>query len=181
MEQFSALLAICAGIHQSLMNSLYTGQSRGALMYSLICAWINGWVNHRETGDLRCHPGHYDVIGMSGDNGKSKIWKMQYWTLVSHSSIAELSYGVLCDPKQAVGQTINPSVISADSWDATFSDLALSQIIELFGILQVCNEARISSVYWVSFLFYICKWDHIQNVAVITRSFLSSILTTDAQ
>ena len=37
------------------------GQWCGALMFSLICAWINGWVNNREDGDLRRHHGHYDV------------------------------------------------------------------------------------------------------------------------
>ena len=31
-------------------------------MFSLICAWINGWVNKREAGDLRRHGAHYDVI-----------------------------------------------------------------------------------------------------------------------
>ena len=36
----------------------------GALMYSLICARINGLVNNRETGDLRRHRPHYDVIIM---------------------------------------------------------------------------------------------------------------------
>ena len=30
-----------------------------------ICAWINGWVNNREAGDLRHHRDHYDVIVMS--------------------------------------------------------------------------------------------------------------------
>ena len=30
-------------------------------MFSLICVWINGWVNNREAGDLRRHRGHYDV------------------------------------------------------------------------------------------------------------------------
>ena len=34
------------------------------LMFSLICAWINGWVNNREAGDLRRHRAHYDVIVM---------------------------------------------------------------------------------------------------------------------
>ena len=28
---------------------------------SLICVWINGWVNNREAGDLRRHRGYYDV------------------------------------------------------------------------------------------------------------------------
>ena len=40
------------------------GQWRGALMFSLICAWINGWLNNREVGDLRCPRLHYDAIVM---------------------------------------------------------------------------------------------------------------------
>ena len=36
-------------------------QWRGDLMFSLSCAWINGWVNNREAGDLRRHRGQYDV------------------------------------------------------------------------------------------------------------------------
>ena len=41
------------GNHRSPVNSPHKGQWRGALMFSLICAWINGWVNNREAGDLR--------------------------------------------------------------------------------------------------------------------------------
>ena len=33
-------------------------------MFALICAWINGWVNNREAGDLRSHRTHFDVIIM---------------------------------------------------------------------------------------------------------------------
>ena len=57
IETFSALLAICAGIHRPPVNSPHKGQWRGALMFSWICFWINGWVNNREVGDLR----RYDV------------------------------------------------------------------------------------------------------------------------
>ena len=52
------------GIHRSPVNSPHKGQWRGALMVSLICAWMNGWVNNREAGDLRRHRAHYDVIVM---------------------------------------------------------------------------------------------------------------------
>ena len=48
------------GIHRSPVNSQHKGQWRGAFMFSLICAWINGWVNNGEAGDLRCHRAHYD-------------------------------------------------------------------------------------------------------------------------
>ena len=64
METFSALLVLCAGIHRSQVNSPHKGQWRGALMFSLICAWISGWVNNREAGDLRRHRAHCDVILM---------------------------------------------------------------------------------------------------------------------
>ena len=40
-------------IHRSPLNSPLKGQWRGALMLSLICAWIHGWANNGEAGDLR--------------------------------------------------------------------------------------------------------------------------------
>ena len=64
METFSALLAICAGNSPVPVNSSHKGQWRGALVFSLICVWINGWVNNREAGDLRRYRAQYDVIVM---------------------------------------------------------------------------------------------------------------------
>ena len=42
----------------------FKSQWRGALMFSLICAWINGWVSNREADNLRRHRAHYDVTVM---------------------------------------------------------------------------------------------------------------------
>ena len=53
------------GIHRFQVNYPHKGQWRGALMFSLISAWINDWVNNRAAGDLRRYRGHYDVIVMS--------------------------------------------------------------------------------------------------------------------
>ena len=53
------------GIHRPPVNSPHRGQWRGALMFSLICVWINDCVNNREAGDLRRYRAHYDVIVMS--------------------------------------------------------------------------------------------------------------------
>ena len=53
-------------IHRSPVNFPHKGQWRGALMFSLIYAWINDWANNREAGDLRRQHGHYDVIIMVG-------------------------------------------------------------------------------------------------------------------
>ena len=48
-------------IHRSPMDYPHKGQWRGALVFSLISAWTNGWVNNRDAGDLRRHHAHYDV------------------------------------------------------------------------------------------------------------------------
>ena len=45
-------------VHRSSMNSTHKGRRRGALMFSLICSWRNGWTNHQEAGDLRRHRAH---------------------------------------------------------------------------------------------------------------------------
>ena len=53
------------GIHRSPVNSPHNGQWRGALMFSLIWAWINGWASNRDAGDLRPHRAHYDVTDLN--------------------------------------------------------------------------------------------------------------------
>ena len=51
-------------IHRSPVNSPHKGQWRGALMFSVICVWINSWVNSGEAGDLRRYRAHCDVTVM---------------------------------------------------------------------------------------------------------------------
>ena len=58
----------------------HKGQWRGTLMFSLICVWINGWVNNREAGDLRRHRGHYDVNVMCA--GELRISTSVNWIIV---------------------------------------------------------------------------------------------------
>ena len=96
METFSALLAFCAG------NSPHKGQWHGALMFSLICVWINGWVNTSEAGDFRRNRAHYDVIVMTCVNQTttkrepfgsvpshylSQWWVMSNWTICKKTLI----------------------------------------------------------------------------------------------
>ena len=50
-EIFSALLGpFVRGNHRSPVNAQHKGQWRGALIFSLICVWINDWVHNREGG-----------------------------------------------------------------------------------------------------------------------------------
>ena len=46
----------------------HKGQWRGALMFPLICAWTNIWVNNRDVSDLRRHRAHYGV------NVMNRVW-----------------------------------------------------------------------------------------------------------
>ena len=62
------------GIHRSPVNSTHKDQWRGALVFSLICTWINGWVNNHEAGDLRRSGAHYDVTVMDLVVWHSKLW-----------------------------------------------------------------------------------------------------------
>ena len=90
-------------VHQWLVNSSHEGQKcreraivmmtssngnifrvtgnspvTGALMFSLICAWINNWVKNREADDLRRHRGHYDVTVIENQ------WDAIYWCKHHH-------------------------------------------------------------------------------------------------
>ena len=64
-EHFLRYWPLARGIHRWPVNSPHKGRWRGALMFSLIYAWIKGWVNNREAGDLRRHCAHYDVTVMT--------------------------------------------------------------------------------------------------------------------
>ena len=91
----------------------HKGQWSGALMFSLICDWINGWVNNGEAGDLGRHHAHYGVIVMSapllltclGGRESTRMQQISYnhtWTVVSKRTILNcinrnsLSLGFLC-------------------------------------------------------------------------------------
>ena len=63
-KQFPRCWYFVRRIHRSPVNSTHKGQWRSSLMFSLICVWINDWVNSREAGDLRRHRAHYDVTVM---------------------------------------------------------------------------------------------------------------------
>ena len=63
-KHFPRYLPFVRGIHWSPVDSPNKGQCRGALMFSLIWAWKNGWANNRDPGDLRRNRAHSDVTVM---------------------------------------------------------------------------------------------------------------------
>ena len=77
------------GIHQWPVNSRHKSQWRGALMFSLICIWINDWVNNCEAGDLRCFHTRYVIVMNFSSNmiglfqlHDTPLWKSN-WNLFS--------------------------------------------------------------------------------------------------
>ena len=83
-KHFPGYWPFVRGIHRSPVNSPHKGQWRRAWMFSLICAWINGRVNHREPGDLRRHRAHYDVIIMHDNPSSSDIAQCGYNRTVAY-------------------------------------------------------------------------------------------------
>ena len=79
------LLAICEENHWSLVDSPHKGHWRGTLMFSLICAWTNGWANNWNTSDFS-HPTHYDVSVMEYQSlfmwGLCRKVTMIYWECI---------------------------------------------------------------------------------------------------
>ena len=62
-KHFPRYWSFVRGIHRSPVNSPHKDQWRGALMFSLICAWTNDWVNNNQGNLDRCvniieHNGH---------------------------------------------------------------------------------------------------------------------------
>ena len=70
-KHFLSYWLFVRGIHWSPVNSPHKGQWSSALMFSLICAWIN----HQGTSDLRCSHAHYGVT------------VMYHWTALSPSEL----------------------------------------------------------------------------------------------
>ena len=90
MKTFSALLALCEGNHRLPVDTPHKGQCPGPLMFSLICAWTNGWANNQEAGDLRGHRAHCGVTNAFLER-VSNHYLDQWW----HSSPRFLGHGWL--------------------------------------------------------------------------------------
>ena len=63
-KHFPRYWSFVRGLHRTLVDSPHKGQWRGVLVFSLIRAWTNGWVNNRDAVDLRRHRTHWDVAVM---------------------------------------------------------------------------------------------------------------------
>ena len=94
----------------------------GTLMFSLICAWTNGWTNNRHAGDLRDHGVHYDVTLMKQP---AKIYNFtRALTWISFITIRSTS---------AWGRKVEKN---AYSWRICTQALLLENVIHVFSVLS---------------------------------------------
>ena len=87
---------IVRGIHRSPVNSPHKGQWRGALIFSLICTWLYGWINNREAGDLRRYRAHYDVIVMKCHRWTIGLLIDKYNIGSGNGLVPKISYCTVC-------------------------------------------------------------------------------------
>ena len=87
-KHFPCYWPFVRGIHRSPVNSPQKGQWRRALMFSLICAWINGWVNRCDACNLRRHRAHYDITVMS--EVTLELYVHNLWDVLSISMITQV-------------------------------------------------------------------------------------------
>ena len=87
------------GIHRLPVDSTHKDQWRGALMFSLICAWTNDWANNRNADDLRRHRAHYDVTVMKPCNDwSSSRWCCNVWPLLeTHLKLKSREIAFACN------------------------------------------------------------------------------------
>ena len=121
-KHFARYWIFVRGIHRSPVNSPHKCQRRGALMFSLICAWMNGWVNNREAGDLRRHRTHYDVT----------VMRQVHWLRPIKSSTAVYHDNLSVHPNE---------VKTMDSPNPYNECMALQLIFKVPEYLSVIREA----------------------------------------
>ena len=105
-------------------------------MFSLICAWINRWVNTRETGDSRRHRAHYDVIVM----GLSVSLHIQLFHCIKVHSVPA---------NERRRYTVTPSLIG---WTHTQDN-----VNAIPHWLDACTEWSLLPLQWITLYKYVCQ------------------------
>ena len=111
------------------VTSPHKGQWRGALMFSLICAWKNDWANNGDARDLS-HRAHYDV---------TVIWQ-NHLVPASPNECKNLAYtGFLIITMVWFNHNIDGNYHYDTGWTAaTFERLIISRIHSTYLTITHC-------------------------------------------
>ena len=107
------------GIHRSPVNSPHKSKWRGALVFYLICAWANGWVNNRDAGDLArsWRWRHCNVNSGLFEKSPIQFSALETWTLWPLGDAACALVHLPLDKMAAISQT---TYSNAFSWMKNF-------------------------------------------------------------
>ena len=161
METFSALLVLCAGNSPVPVNSPHKGQWRGALMFYLIYAWINDWVNNREAGDLRRHRGHSDVIVMHGNLMHAVMIPLA--NIVLYSTVAAIFFCI--EPSCKIDKIVATTIYCR-------SDIFPFYTIVNMTTLSSWQKVRFTLAFWLTLAVPTANTGIGFNMSVICNKYL---------
>ena len=136
-------------------------------MFSLICVWINGWVNSREAGYLRRYRAHYGVIVM-------QHWKIGVEPFSTHDSKIQKSANCMRDSREALCLCVQ--VINRTIWGFVCQKQASSAgtsnyIPQILRGVITCN-------YWSWYLLLAPKFPFLRQVKLnITYLYVTKLGT----
>ena len=134
-------------------------------MFSLICVWINGWVNNLEAGDLRRYRSHYDVIVMN------------FWPLARKDCALSL---IAID--ELIFRDISPfSAISVPPFGLNWVDVAKKRTIKTGHIVSCNGETTFSKrelpMQMQTVMKISSKWPHLRFTVCDPLLLLAVLLT----
>ena len=148
-------------------------------MFSMICVWINGWVNNRESGDLRHHHAHYDVTIMCSEY-------KEYHSVSGPLQLAVMAPGLSLDGIYTSYQCCTQGAIKSTSYGKharTYSCLLYMYGLVLWGwmwgwCIRIPNMARVSYTLPLFIDYYNSTWflqisgsiatNHVHNINSLT-------------
>ena len=143
-------------IHRSPVNSPHKGQWRGALMFPMICVWINGWVNNRKAGDLRRYRTHYDVIVMEWEI-MTRINAEYIWYMILISKIV-FYFAVI---------TVFPIGLGSPPWSHTMWYRSRGHKIRLWDSRCVNTTILVGTVVSMSY-WKVTNWYIYMDISLYT-------------
>ena len=168
-KHFTRYWPFVRGIHRSLANSPHKGQWRRALMFSLICVWINDWANNREAGVLRRYRAHYDIIVMDIMFGQlfmkqaCKTWKMDAFNRTGVGVRFQYKITTCQYMKSHCGDKTTPQL----SCGGTKTNKAQQNVIHIFHGMY-CARSSNSQIVLVMSVQITTQCEHLYNQCMVS-------------
>ena len=163
-KHFPCYWPFVRGILRSPVNPPHKGQWRGTLMFSLICAHINGWANNGDAGDLRQHLAHYDVIVMEFASHTSRVFcGVLFWFIVM---FFQGTYAV---------NSLVPGICGSNHWNENvviltkFSSLAALEVVILTTFSAASDENFIKMKTFPFQWCWKCNLRHVTDWALLVK------------